>query len=330
MQSGLFVHTLAYGWCQQVIYPYLQYSLQHIFTVHNLRPVRFISSQPTVESIKYPDIKTNPLLAVYFLLLLFFPSAPPRIPLVNTEMQGGLERKLNEYKDQIGPEYEAKKREAEARDPDERFSEEGSSKEKRWWKLSKEELAKYQLQADLELNAIDTATEYYRKSIDGILRARQGGSLGPARRILDTWYGPFRDELNNAIRKMAVRSTSHTLVANLKLLSSDKLPVITLHQTMGMLLANPDGVPFMQLAFAVGRAVQAEINFERMKAEDKQAFRALLKSKSGITVTLVNMKAKYTLKKHDWDSKTIVQVINYCLVTWNHPNVNLFSLVHFC
>lgn len=45
-----------------------------------------------------------------------------------------------------------------------------------------------------------------------------------------------------------------------------------------------------------------------MKAEDKQAFRALLKSKSGINVTLVNIKAKYTLKKHDWDSKTIVQV----------------------
>lgn len=212
-------------------------------------------------------------------------------------------------------------------------------RDKRWWKLSEEELAKYQLQADLELNAIDAATDHYRKSLDGILRARQGASLGPARRILDSWYGPFRDSLNNAIRKMTVRSVSAALVSNLKLLSSDKLPVIALHQTVGMLLANPDGVSFMQVAFAVGRAVQAEINFERMKAEDKQAFRALLKSKSGITVTLVNIKAKYTLKKHDWDSKTVVQVrLCPCIFylanqTWKKSNtliIYTISWVPFC
>jgi DNA-directed RNA polymerase len=181
-------------------------------------------------------------------------------------------------------------------------------KKEQWWRMNQDELAKYQLQADLELNAIDQATEYYRKALDGILRARQGASLGPTRRIIDNWYGPFRDSINSAVRKMSARASSHSLVANLKLLSSDKLPVITLHQTLGMLLANSEGVPFMQVAFAVGRAVQAEVNFERMKAEDKQAFRSLLKSKSGVTVTLVNIKAKYTLKKHDWDSKTIVQV----------------------
>jgi DNA-directed RNA polymerase len=184
----------------------------------------------------------------------------------------------------------------------------GSRRKVQWWQMSQDEMAKYQLQADLELNAIDQATEHYRKSLDGILRARQGASLGQTRRILDNWYGPFRDSINAAVRKMQSRTASHTLVQNLKLLSSDKLPVITLHQTLGMLLMSPDGAPFMQVAFAVGRAVQAEINFERMKAEDKQAFRSLLKSKSGITVTVVNMKAKYTLKKHDWDSKTIVQV----------------------
>jgi DNA-directed RNA polymerase len=183
----------------------------------------------------------------------------------------------------------------------------GERKEQ-WWRMNQEELAKYQLQADLELNAIDQATEHYRKALDGILRAKQGASLGPTRRIIDSWYGPFRDSINNAVRKMSARASSHSLVTNLKLLSSDKLPVITLHQTLGMLLANSEGVPFMQVAFAVGRAVQAEVNFERMKAEDKQAFRSLLKSKSGVTVTLVNIKAKYTLKKHDWDSKTIVQL----------------------
>ena len=185
-------------------------------------------------------------------------------------------------------------------------------KKEQWWRMNQDELAKYQLQADLELNAIDQATEYYRKALDGVLRARQGASLGPTRRIIDNWYGPFRDSINTAVRKMSARASSHSLVTNLKLLSSDKLPVITLHQTLGMLLANSEGVAFMQVAFAVGRAVQAEVNFERMKAEDKQAFRSLLKSKSGVTVTLVNIKAKYTLKKHDWDSKTIVQVLLYC------------------
>lgn len=109
-------------------------------------------------------------------------------------------------------------------------------KKEQWWKMNQDELAKYQLQADLELNAIDQATEYYRKALDGILRARQGASLGPTRRIIDNWYGPFRDSINAAVRKMSARASSHSLVTNLKLLSSDKLPVITLHQTLGMLL----------------------------------------------------------------------------------------------
>lgn len=213
------------------------------------------------------------------------------------------EERENSYEDEEG----RAARQWDRGEGEEALPRKGEKKEQ-WWTMNQDELAKYQLQADLELNAIDQATEYYRKALDGILRSRQGASLGPTRRILDTWYGPFRDSINTAVRKMSARASSHALVANLKLLSSDKLPVITLHQTLGMLLANPEGAPFMQVAFAVGRAVQAEINFERMKAEDKQAFRSLLKSKSGITVTLVNMKAKYTLKKHDWDSKTIVQV----------------------
>lgn len=244
------------------------------------------------------------------------------------------EEEMGEEEEMEGYEDEGR-REARQWDRGEREEEQlmqprKGEKKEQWWLMNQDELAKYQLQADLELNAIDQATEYYRKALDGILRARQGASLGPTRRILDTWYGPFRDSINAAVRKMSARASSHALVANLKLLSSDKLPVITLHQTLGMLLSNPEGAPFMQVAFAVGRAVQAEINFERMKAEDKQAFRALLKSKSGITVTLVNMKAKYTLKKHDWDSKTIVQVCcgpftcNFAFSYLPH------SLEHFC
>lgn len=181
--------------------------------------------------------------------------------------------------------------------------------------VSDEELALYEFQAQLEIGAIDTATEAYRKSLAGVTSARQGATMFPAHRIVESWYGPFRDSLNAAIRKLTAKGGSHAVVANLKLLSADKLPVITLHQTMGILLSQPEGVSFMQVAFAVGRAVQAEINFERMKAEDKQAFRSLLKSKCGITVTIVNLKAKYSLKKNDWDSKTIVQVCSHLRYT---------------
>jgi DNA-directed RNA polymerase len=175
-------------------------------------------------------------------------------------------------------------------------------------KPTDEELTLHDIQVSLEMGALDTAVEAYRKQLAGITGARQGATMFPAHNLVESWYGPFRDSLNAAIRKLTAKGGSHAVVANLKLLSADKLPIITLHQTMGMLLGQPEGVSFTQVAFAVGRAVQAEINFERMKAEDKQAFRSLLKSKCGITVTIVNLKAKYSLKKNDWDSKTVVQL----------------------
>ena len=94
-----------------------------------------------------------------------------------------------------------------------------------------------------------------------------GASLGPARRIVDHWYGPFRDAINAAIRKMSNQGIGRTIVANLKLISSDKLPLITIQVVLGQLLGRAEGAPFIGVAMAVGRAVQAQINFEKMKAE---------------------------------------------------------------
>jgi len=48
-------------------------------------------------------------------------------------------------------------------------------------------------------------------------------------------------------------------------LSTDQLAVVVVHEGLASLLRRPDGVPFSAVATAVGRAVQAEWNIQRLR-----------------------------------------------------------------
>lgn len=120
-------------------------------------------------------------------------------------------------------------------------------------------------QIEIEAQAVEREAMRYQKMVDEVTDLGLASETNPAKKILAKWYKPLKE----AIRAKLDSLGSGVICDMLRLISPDKLAVLTLHQTMSSTLKNVNGTPFISLAGDIGEMVQGQINFEILKHGDE-------------------------------------------------------------
>lgn len=91
---------------------------------------------------------------------------------------------------------------------------------------------------------------------------------------------------------------------------AERLAVITMHEALGLLLANPMGVRYTTMALAIGSAVQAEAYFSRTRQEGSKLVSHLQAHGKLLTVNSINKAVRYaetakdgSNEEHGWGIK---------------------------
>lgn len=126
-------------------------------------------------------------------------------------------------------------------------------------------------QIKLEESAIQDGVARYNRLANEAIKRGDGANLKPAERLMLFWYQPLVDAIVAEQKSVGVGTPQ--VGANLWgpvfcQIQPDKLAVIALHEMIGGCMAQPDGIPRVEMANNIGRAVIAEINLVRMKEQD--------------------------------------------------------------
>eukprot|EP00163_Fabomonas_tropica_P011499 TRINITY_DN221_c1_g4_i1.p1 TRINITY_DN221_c1_g4~~TRINITY_DN221_c1_g4_i1.p1 ORF type:complete len:1432 (-),score=310.73 TRINITY_DN221_c1_g4_i1:156-4451(-) len=161
-------------------------------------------------------------------------------------------------------------------------------------------------QLDTETRAVDDAVEKYRESMDQMMSTGLSANIGSVHAILVAWFKAVHAGV--AMEQMRIRdgvkgADREAYGHYFNLLSPDKLAVIALHETLGLLLNGPaSGVPFARVAVQIGRSVQTEVNLARMKND-----RTLPNAKV-ITRRTVSRHARRALRDAEWPTAAHAKV----------------------
>lgn len=130
----------------------------------------------------------------------------------------------------------------------------------------------YTEQVALEKEAVERCVARYAEELETLLRLGRGSSLKPFQQLLLKWYNPLVKALVaqlSPFKQLLAQGGQQQLpeyVPYLLDLSEEKLAVITVHEVLGACLRSRSGAAVKPLCVAIGESVQAEVNFEEMKA----------------------------------------------------------------
>jgi DNA-directed RNA polymerase, mitochondrial len=130
----------------------------------------------------------------------------------------------------------------------------------------------YVEQIALEREAVERCVERYTEELQALLRMGRGASLKPFQQLLLKWYHPLVRLLAAEVAPFKDAVAAGALegipeyVPYLLNLSEEKLAVITVHEVLGACLKMRSGAAVKPLCTTIGESVQAEVNFEEMKA----------------------------------------------------------------
>ncbi len=133
----------------------------------------------------------------------------------------------------------------------------------------------------LEEESIDRGVARYRRLSEQATARGDGASLKPAERLLLHWFKVFRYAIS--CKKAAVKAGkagkgSEIYGPHLLQIDSDKAAVLAMHEAVGMCLAEPAGVTALKVVLAIGRAVQAELNYKAICQAGDEAYDAMMKT----------------------------------------------------
>lgn len=161
-------------------------------------------------------------------------------------------------------------------------------------------------QIEIESQAIERESLRYRKMVNEVSELGLGAETNPAQKILIHWFKPLRDAISRKLESDHV-AKKQSYIELLRLISPDKLAVITLHHTVGATLKSIKGVPFNSLCGTLGDLIQAQINYEILKDElGDSRFERLY----GKAVTLGKMSkiSKRTLQERSKNASRAVKI----------------------
>ena len=136
----------------------------------------------------------------------------------------------------------------------------------------------YAEQLALEYNAIDIGIGDYRRRSQAYEQKGRGALLTPSKRLLVHWFKPLCRLISAEKAGItAGRAGVGRAVYGpyLLMVPTDKLAVITMHEVVSIMLAEPLGEKVIKIVGSIARAVNAQINFEGMRrtAHSKDASR---------------------------------------------------------
>jgi DNA-directed RNA polymerase len=172
----------------------------------------------------------------------------------------------------------------------------------------------YREQLNLETRANQDAVQKYRSAMQEVINLGRGANMAPAQDILLLWYEPLVRAISEEHRRIGAKDSARDRsVYGPKLLSVDaeRLAVITIHEVLGLLMANPSGVKFVTLAQGIGSAVQAEWRFAKARQEGNQLVSYLRSTGELLTVNTVNKVTRFSQKDGQdsgWGAKLLVKV----------------------
>lgn len=166
-------------------------------------------------------------------------------------------------------------------------------------------------QIELELEAVSEGAKRYRMLATIAVDKGMGASLKPAERLLLHWLKPLESDIRaekRALRRREKNNQGQKLYAPLLLqIDATTASAITLYETLNAVMQQPDGVPVVRVAYAIGRAITAEINYAMLRKEasgtihemQKEAYRRARR----INVVMVNSWAKKKLDNPVWNKE---------------------------
>ena len=199
----------------------------------------------------------------------------------------------------------------------------------------------YREQLSLETRANEDAVQKYRNAMKEVINLGRGANMAPAQDILLLWYEPLVRAISEEHRRIGTKDSARDRsVYGPKLLSVDaeRLAVITIHEVLGLLMANPAGVKFVTLAQGIGSAVQAEYNFAKARQEGNQLVSYLRTTGELLTVNTVNKVARFSQNAEGpdtaWGPKLLVKVGGVLIelllnVARVPPNLSFLELARF-
>lgn len=160
-------------------------------------------------------------------------------------------------------------------------------------------------QIELERESVAAGVlRYWQMTADAETRG-DGASLKPAERWLHHWFAHLEREIRNLQRRMRREHVLGSAVGGppILLLNADRLAVVTMHETLGACLANPKGISFAKLSYAIGRATIAEACLDIMAENHAEQLEKLTKKYRDLAPGRVNWWAKKTLTDPFWSCK---------------------------
>jgi DNA-directed RNA polymerase len=163
----------------------------------------------------------------------------------------------------------------------------------------------------LELGAVQIAVSRYRKMLKAMETIGLASSLQPAQKQVLDWYAPLvsaiRGEIESIYSLADVSDGSKSFRPYLSRVKAEVLAVVTLHEVLGATLRSyPEGAAFGETALAVGTAVQAQVNIDRLKDEEPRMYAYYQKS-SKKSVSQINRRSR-VLDEGVWPRSVRVQL----------------------
>lgn len=167
-------------------------------------------------------------------------------------------------------------------------------------------------QIELEKIAQQEGVARYRKLAYEAARRGQASSLKPCERLLAHWFRPLVAAIRKDQRLAAEGGYDKGMDVwglPIMLLDARKMAVITLHTVVSACLS-PDeeygeGCRFAALCYSVGRAVFAELGWEKLREDKPEVIKAINLKYKNITPQIVNRFARKALPK---DDKSVLHV----------------------
>ena len=125
----------------------------------------------------------------------------------------------------------------------------------------------------LELRATEEGVQRYKELAAKAEKRGEAASLKAVERLMAHWFAVYSAAIRKeqrAIEKNTPGIDRAKYGIYFNLVKDNKLAVIAMHEAVGMVLATDDhrGVPALQIALAIGRAVNGELNLIAVRADE--------------------------------------------------------------
>ena len=164
--------------------------------------------------------------------------------------------------------------------------------------------ALYLDQLGLECKAVSAAVQRYQEMSQELTNMGKAAQLRPAQHFVVSWFAPLTQaiEAEQSMVREKLRGRDRRVYGPyLLMLGAPELACIVMHELLNRILMAPQGVRFAEVAVAVGKAVNAEVNLTRIR-QNRQDFSRLTKQYPGgrLTTPIVMTNASRMLSDSTW------------------------------